>query len=114
VEDPRATLIVGDLREWIAGVEEQWDAICLDCDNGPGWLVRAANAGLYDAAGLATLARRLASGGRVAVWSARPDAPFAARLRAVVGDVETECFGVARGPDDVIYVATRRAGRRST
>jgi spermidine synthase len=109
LEDPRARLVIGDVAGWVASSAQQWDAICLDCDNGPGWLVREVNAHLYDAAGLATLGRRLAPGGRLAVWSARPDPPFAARLRAVVGDVWTESFAVARGPDDVVYVATKPA-----
>jgi spermidine synthase len=109
LDDPRATLVLGDVAAWVANREEEWDVICLDCDNGPGWLVREANAWLYKAAGLAAIARRLAPGGRLAVWSARLDLPFGARLRAAVGDVRTLRFGVPRGPDDVVYVATKPA-----
>jgi spermidine synthase len=106
-EDPRATLVVGDVAAWARASEERWDAICLDCDNGPGWLARPANAGLYDDAGLHVLARRLAPGGRLAVWSARPDPPFAARLGEAIGEVRAEAFAVPRGPDDVVYLAVR-------
>ena len=61
--------------------EGEFDAICLDIDNGPGWLVHEANAEVYTDATLALIGRRLRAGGRLAVWAAAPDDEFEALLR---------------------------------
>ena len=43
-----------------------WDAILLDVDNGPGFLVRPENAGLYAVAGLRAAVAALRPGGVLA------------------------------------------------
>ena len=106
LDDPRVRLVVGDLQELIVRPRAgRYDAVCLDVDNGPGWLVHERNAGLYDDAGLAGLARLLAPRGRLAVWSAAPDPPFEARLRQRFRSVRAHTVPVPRGPDDVVYLA---------
>jgi spermidine synthase len=116
LDDPRVTLIVADLREALGALEGRFDAICLDVDNGPGWLVYDQNAGIYGDTGLAELEALLSPGGRLAVWAAAPDAAFERRLRSRFGAVRCVSVPVQRGPDDVIYVAelaeTDVGGRR--
>ncbi len=109
IDDPRVRVVVADLRDALAAFEAPFDAICLDIDNGPGWLVHAENAAVYADAGLDRLARLLAPGGRLAVWAAAADEGFAARLRAGFGGVRAVEIAVPRGPDDVVYVAERPA-----
>ncbi|MDN5853797.1 MAG: hypothetical protein L0K86_13320, partial [Actinomycetia bacterium] len=47
--DPRVDLHVADVREVIdAATPSSWDAILLDVDNGPGYLVHQQNASLYE------------------------------------------------------------------
>ena len=47
----------------------RWDVVALDTDNGPEWLVRGENAGLYSAAGLLRVHDALRSGGVAVFWS---------------------------------------------
>jgi spermidine synthase len=108
IDDPRVRLVVADLRDALATLAGPFDAICLDIDNGPGWLVHPGNAAVYAGAGLERLGRLLAPGGRLAVWAAAADDDFAARLRARFGAVRTVAIGVTRGPDDVVYIAELR------
>jgi spermidine synthase len=108
--DPRVRLVVADIRDVLETTEDEFDAICLDIDNGPGWLVHEANAEVYADPMLALIGRRLRAGGRLAVWAAAPEAEFEARLRRRFGAVATVSIPVARGPDDVVYVATAGAG----
>jgi spermidine synthase len=106
VDDPRVRVIVGDLRARLGRLEGPYDAVCLDIDNGPGWLVHERNAWLYEDAGVAAMAGLLAPDGRLAVWSSDRDAAFEHRLRARFSEVRTIEIPVARGPADVIYAAS--------
>jgi spermidine synthase len=105
MDDPRVRVVVGDLRDQIGLLEGPYDAVCVDIDNGPGWLVHERNAWLYQDAGIAAVASLLAPGGRLAVWSSHRDTAFEHRLRALFSEVRTIEIPVARGPADVIYVA---------
>ncbi|GAA2400503.1 spermidine synthase [Streptomyces glaucosporus] len=108
--DPRVEVVRADLAAYLADGGEPYDALCLDVDNGPGWTVTEDNGSLYSPAGLAACARRLAPGGVLAVWSARPSAAFEEALRdAGFVRVRTEEVPVARGVPDVVHLATRPA-----
>lgn len=104
LDDPRVTVAVADLAAFLDRPGE-YDAICLDVDNGPDWTVTEANAALYGDAGLARLAARLAPGGRLAVWSAGASPAFEARLRSRFADVRRIEVPVPRGGPDVVWVA---------
>jgi spermidine synthase len=108
LDDPRVTLVAADLADALETLDRPFDAICLDVDNGPGWLVHERNGRVYDDPGLCAIRRLLRSGGRLAVWAAARDAGFEARLRDRFDDVRTVEIAVPRGPADVVYVA--RAG----
>jgi spermidine synthase len=105
LDDPRVRLLVADLADALETLDGGLDAICLDVDNGPGWLVHERNRRLYTDAGLRRIRDRLRPGGRLAVWAAAPDAEFEGRLRRQFAAVSAVAIPVARGPDDVIYLA---------
>jgi spermidine synthase len=86
----RLRLLVGDVADTLAGSPGRWDAVLLDVDNGPAFLVHQANAGLYGAAGLATALAALRPGGVLAIWSSDPAPDLARRLAALPGATEVE------------------------
>jgi spermidine synthase len=69
LDDPRVTVVEGDVVDVIAGAAGVFDAILLDVDNGPGDIVLDGNCRLYDAPGVARLERALAPDGVLAIWS---------------------------------------------
>lgn len=113
LDDPRATLRMGDVAEAILLAPEPLDAILLDVDNGPDGLVRAENNRLYSKAGLHAARKALRLGGVLAIWSAAPDPKFTRRLGEVgfaVEEVEVrarvDANGKGKGPRHVIWFAT--------
>jgi spermidine synthase len=105
IDDPRVRLVVADLGDVLGTLAPPFDAICVDVDNGPGWLVDERNRRLYADAGLRSLRRLLRPGGRLTVWAAAADAAFEARLRSRFDVVRAVEIPVPRGPGDVVYVA---------
>ncbi len=106
LDDERIHLVIDDIATYVARMERPVDAICLDLDNGPDWLVHEANASLYTEQGLALLRERLRPGGRLTVWSPSPAPALAADLQACFGDVHAVTVPRRNLPPDVIYVAT--------
>ena len=89
LDDPRVSVVEGDVAAVIAGARGTYDAILLDVDNGPDGLTRAGNDGLYSATGLAAAKAALVRSGILAVWSAADDNAFTRRLGAALFRVET-------------------------
>jgi spermidine synthase len=108
--DPRTRLVNADLTAWLLDRADQFDAICLDVDNGPEWTVAAGNAVLYSEEGLSLLGRRLVPGGALAVWSAMAAPAFEAALRHHFTSVQVHLVEVPRGDPDHVYVATAARG----
>ncbi len=113
LDDPRATVVVGDVGAVLRATDAGFDAILLDVDNGPEGLTRPGNDSLYGRAGLAAAKRALRPRGVFAVWSARPDPAFAARLARAGFDVHEErvrAHGGAKpgGAKHTLFVGTRR------
>lgn len=83
--DPQVRLHVGDVAAVLAGLcggpTGPWDAILLDVDNGPDFLIHAQNDALYAEPGLRTAYDRLAPGGVLAIWCQAPSPPLLAALR---------------------------------
>jgi spermidine synthase len=108
LDDPRVRVVETDLVSWLRGPGDTYDALCLDIDNGPDWTVTEDNSGLYTPGGLAGCLGRLAPGGVLAVWSARPSARFEAALRdAGFTGVRTLEVPVARGVPDVVHIGVK-------
>jgi spermidine synthase len=106
LDDPRVTLVIGDVAASIA--TGGWDAILLDVDNGPDGLTRIGNDRLYAPAGLAAAKAALNAGGLLAVWSAAPDAAYVRRLRQTgfaVEEVAVRARANGKGPRHVIWFA---------
>ncbi|MGN6374696.1 MAG: spermidine synthase [Sphingomonas sp.] len=111
LDDPRVTLIRGDVADAIARGAGAYDAILLDVDNGPDGLSRDANDRLYSARGLAVARAALRPGGVLAIWSAAPDKAFTRRLADAgfaVEQVGVRARSNGKGPQHVIWFGTRR------
>jgi spermidine synthase len=104
-DDPRVTVVSGDVLDWVSTTSERYDAIMLDVDNGPSWLVRPENSGLYDDGGLRLLGLALNPSGVLGIWSAQREEALAERLAGVFAAQRTVTVPVARGNPDVIYLA---------
>lgn len=111
LDDPRCTVEVGDVRDVVAAQPDaSLDAVLLDVDNGPDFLVHETNAAVYAADGLADAARVLRPGGTLAVWSMADSAPLRARLAALLDDVGAVAVPVdLQGRSEHYWVLTGRA-----
>lgn len=96
LDDPRVTLVIGDVGGSIRG-RARYDAILLDVDNGPDGLTRADNDQIYAGHGLAAAKAALKPGGTLAVWSAAPDEKFARRLKHAGFNVEEVVVRARKG-----------------
>lgn len=70
LDDPRSSVVIGDVRDHLAASKGQYDLILLDTDNGPDFVVRPQNHDLYRDHGIAVVASALTPGGLAAFWSA--------------------------------------------
>lgn len=99
----------GDVLDVLAGMPlGRYDAVLLDTDNGPSWLVRDSNAAIYSRQGVALAASRLGAGGRLVYWASRPEPELLATLKEVCGDVQVEIVPRDPLPPDVLYIAAAR------
>ena len=86
--DDRARVVIADIGQAVTEAgPTTYDVMLLDVDNGPGQLVHAANAALYDKPFLQAAFGRLNAGGALVVWSAERSPTLAAELRSVFGEV---------------------------
>lgn len=111
LDDPRVSLVMGDVASAIASATKRYDAILLDVDNGPSGLVRADNNSLYSMKGLAKAQAALKPGGILAIWSAAPDAAFTRRLKDAgfkVDEVTVRARSNGKGPRHTIWFAEVR------
>jgi len=95
LEGERCTLHVADVLDVLAGTSGPpgpWDAVLLDVDNGPDFLVHASNAPLYTPKGLAAARAVVRPGGLLALWSSHlaPALLEALAQVALDGDEVTE------------------------
>ena len=110
----RARVLVNDVADVMRESAGAFDLVALDTDNGPDWLVRESNAGLYDEAGLALAHDALRPGGVAVFWSPERYDWFAARLAATfaqVNEVAAHDHIGGRRHEYTMYVARREAGK---
>jgi len=111
--DPRTSLHVADVAAVLRGEAEPggpWDAVLLDVDNGPDFLIHCTNAGLYAPGTLAAAHGRLTGGGVLAVWCQGPAPALLATLSAVGPSAREHRYAVERDGrqfEYVIYSLTR-------
>ena len=108
--DERVEVVVDDVARALRGAEPAaYDLVLLDVDNGPGYLVHDANAGLYEQSFLAVARRAVRPGGALVVWSAAEAPDLEVALRAVVGDVEAHPLEVRlQGRDEHYWTYAAR------
>jgi spermidine synthase len=110
--DPRVRVRIADIRQALE-YAERYDAIVLDVDNGPGFLVHERNAEVYEPAGLAAAGRALRPGGVLVVWSADPAPTLHAALAGQVGPTEQVVRQVERQgrPLDYYLYISAKSGK---
>ncbi len=106
MRDGRVRLRISDVANLATG-RPVWDAIVLDVDNGPDWLVQKRNGALYGREGLTRLLRSLRSGGVLMVWSADPHHLFERRLTSM--GLRWRRYQIATGdePEGAVLYAVR-------
>lgn len=104
--DPRLDVVIGDVRDLVAAQPDRCaDAVLLDVDNGPDFLVHPGNAALYRDAFVAACARILRPGGTLAVWSMADSPALRTALGAHLSDVESESVPVRlQGRDEEYWI----------
>jgi len=112
--DPLVRLHAGDIRLVLEGVIEElvgpWDAIVLDVDNGPDFLIHPHNRALYTEDSLRAAYAQLAPGGTLAIWCQGPAPALQALLEHIASSVEEHILDVSRGERSfgyAIYTVSR-------
>ena len=117
LRDPRLDVRPVDVAEVLRRTPGEWDLVLLDVDNGPGFLVRPENAGLYGATGLRAAVAALAPGGLLAIWSSHRAPDLYASLAAVcpgpVSEVVRRVLREGRDLEYAIYLAAAQPGART-
>ena len=106
LDDPRATLHVGDVGALLRASPGAWDAVLLDVDNGPEAFTQAGNDAIYSPDGLRRARMALRPGGVLAVWSAYAARGFEARLQRAgfAPEAVTVRAHAGKGARHVIYL----------
>ncbi len=106
LNDPRTTLVVGDVAAAIASTRAPalWHAIVLDLYEGPHAATQTPGDPFYGMAALTLSRRALVPGGCLSVWSEDPDSAFEARL-SKVGFTRVAVPPPKSGPRHVVYLA---------
>lgn len=108
--DPRVQLVVGDVADEIANAEAGWDAILLDVDNGPSFLIHDHNERVYSPDFLAHCLHVLRPGGRLVIWCEAESPDLATNLgrMAKVQLITVPVTREGRSFDYALYRATPR------
>jgi spermidine synthase len=97
LDDPRVRVTVADVVDAVPTLTAgSLDALLLDVDNGPGFLVHPANTRVYGAPFLAVAARSLRPGGVLGVWSAEASPELSLVLERICGSCEEVLLDVDR------------------
>lgn len=81
LNDPRTSLVVGDVADVIRNSKARFDAILLDVDNSCDSFTLTHNSWLYTPEGLAATHRSLRTRGSLAIWSVSSHGTFQRKLR---------------------------------
>jgi len=91
LDDPRTSVVLSDVRDVVAAQRQaSLDAIVLDVDNGPDFLVHDANAAVYESDFIGACASRLRPEGRLCVWSMRDSEALTTALGSTFAEVSAE------------------------
>lgn len=111
IDDPRVSIVVSDLYDYLHNETARFDLILLDIDNGPSNLATERNQRLYDEGTLRVCFERLAIGGVVGIWAAHPEPLLLERFNSIFDDTQEVVFGSPSldCPPDCLYFGVRRA-----
>jgi len=111
--DVRTEVVADDVRRVVrAQPISSLDAIVLDVDNGPDFLVHDTNAAVYRPGFVETCATRLRAGGHLCVWSMDDSAALRAAMARQLSDVRGTSLPVTlQGRAEHYWILT---GRRDT
>lgn len=105
--DPRVRLYAADVKLVLEGLGDgpigPWDAIVLDVDNGPEFLIHAENRSLYTETGLRAAYAQLAVDGTLAIWCQGPAPPLRDVLERIAPSVREHIIEVTRGERSFPY-----------
>lgn len=106
--DRRTEVVVDDVRDVVIAQHlRSLDAICLDVDNGPDFLVHQENDDVYRRDFIETCASRLRTGGHLAIWSMADSADLRAALAVTFVSVTVEAVPVdLQGRDEHYWLFT--------
>jgi spermidine synthase len=109
--DPRVELVIGDIADVVGTTVPGWDAILLDVDNGPSFLIHDHNAQLYSAPFLAHCLDLLNPSGALVIWCETASPDLEVTLRRVAASVELITVPVTREGHDFDYALYRATPR---
>jgi spermidine synthase len=105
--DPRVRLYAGDVRLLLEGTSAEpvgpWDAIVLDVDNGPDFLIHVENRELYTAASLSAAYGQLTAGGTLAIWCQHPAPALLSLLQGIAASAQQHVINTSRGERNFPY-----------
>jgi spermidine synthase len=104
LDDPRVGVVVGDVRAVVDDLtDSSVDAILLDVDNGPDFLVYNENSAIYTSGFLANCRVKLRAGGVLTVWSSSSSAELEAAVTKVFGTCQVSPVPVRLQDRDETY-----------
>lgn len=102
--DERTRIVVGDVRDVVAAQSPaSLDAIALDVDNGPDFLVHDDNAGVYEGDFIGLCSTRLRPGGHLFIWSMNDAEQLHRAMGEHLSDVRAEAIPVRLQDRDERY-----------
>lgn len=106
--DPRVELVVSDVAEALIDPQTpHWDAILLDVDNGPSFLIHDHNQRVYSERLLARALALLNPGGTLVIWCETASPELEITLKRLAGQVELICVPVSRDGHEFDYALYR-------
>jgi spermidine synthase len=106
LSERRVSVVVGDVRAVVTDLPDaSVDAILLDVDNGPDFLVYNENSTIYTSDFLNTCRAKLRAGGALTVWSSSSSDALESAVAKVFGGCEVKPVPVRlQGRDETYYV----------
>lgn len=104
---PRVQLHHADIIGFVTTTTETWDAIVLDVDNGPSFLIHADNAEVYSERFLRACLTRLTRGGRLLIWCESASPALEIALHRLTPAVEAIDVPVSREGREFSYTLYR-------
>ena len=99
--NPRVHLHATDIKPVLEGAVDEpigpWDAIVLDVDNGPDFLIHGENRTLYTRTWLSPAYSQLTAGGTLAVWCQHPAPQLLAILEGIASSAQEHVVDTSRG-----------------